>query len=48
MKNFIMTLLSATLRQRVYFFDCPYEAYAFGVQFDGTVEIKDNHFIVTI
>ncbi len=48
MRNLIVYLLRSSLRERVYQFDCPYEAYRFGVQFDGTVEIVDNVFIVTI
>lgn len=48
MKKVITFLLSATRRKRVYSFECPYEAYAFGVQFDGTVEIKDTYYQVTI
>lgn len=48
MKKPIALLLLASRKQRIYQFYCPYEAYHFGVKFDGTVEITEQGFIVTI
>lgn len=48
MKKLLTFLLISSLRQRVYHFYSPYDAYSFATRFEGTVEIIKDQYIVTI
>jgi hypothetical protein len=48
MKKLLTFLLISSLRQRVYHFREAMDAYAFAVEFDGAVEIKETYYQVTI
>jgi len=48
MKKILAFLLLASLRQRVYEFSNAYEAHYFALQFEGTVDIVGNKYIVII
>jgi hypothetical protein len=48
MKKLLIFLFYRSLTQREYQFEDPMDAYAFAVQFEGTVEIVNNSYQVTI